>query len=690
VWADAVPNLLIGLREGLEGGLLVSILLAAVGRSGATSTSDSTSSPTRPIWLGVLAAVALSLSFGAVLTFSKSELSARAQEAFGGILSVIAVVLVTAMIFWMRRTARDLSGELGSKVDVALRIGGGALAATAFLAVGREGLETALFLWTTVQSSGETVIPLLGGAVGIAIAVALCWLLYRRAIRLNLGVFFRRTAIALIVIAGGVLAYGIGDLQESLLVPGRRWLAFDLTGSIAPDAWWVAIVRGITNLTPSMTWLQVVAYVLYVGVVLLLFLRFQPMQAPVEEPERRRAPRTPVAWAQPALSNAWTPIVAAILVPLLAAGGFALFGSSSVAAATQQVTVTAQACAPDFRSLTPGNQTFTVVNQSGHSSDVYFVQSPGGGVVGEAGSIGPGTQRPLSVTVGSGSYAWRCDTSGGGTQTSTSQVAGNGKSVAYPRNFAVPPLQPSELDVPIKQYQTYVEGQLGTFTGQIATLRSAIDSGSVASARAAWLPAQLTWERIGAAYGSFGDVAAAIDAGPQGLPGDVHDPDFTGLRRIEYGLWHGQSTASLVPYANRLVTDVATLRRKMPTLTAAPLDMTLRVHEILEDAQRDHLSGMSDQGAGTGYAETLADVDGTRVVLGELETLINQRKPGLVNSIESALDGLQQALLATRHNGVWENETTGPLASRQRVNAAIGHELETVSPVPDLLEIGAS
>src|SRR6266567_3554130 len=105
VWADAVPNLLIGLREGLEGGLVVSILLAAVARSSTTASR-------RPVWLGVLAALMLSLSFGAVLTFSRSALSTGAQEAFGGILSVIAVVLVTAMIFWMRRTARNLSGEL--------------------------------------------------------------------------------------------------------------------------------------------------------------------------------------------------------------------------------------------------------------------------------------------------------------------------------------------------------------------------------------------------------------------------------------------------------------------------------------------------------------------------------------------------------------------------------------------------
>ena len=118
--------------------------------------------------------------------------------------------------------------------------------------------------------------------------------------------------------------------------------------------------------------------------------------------------------------------------------------------------------------------------------------------------------------------------------------------------------------------------------------------------------------------------------------------------------------------------------------------MTIRAHEILEDAQRDHLSGNSDMGAGTGFPETLADVDGTRVVLGELAPLIEQRKAGIVTKVQADLDVLQQALLATRHNGVWDNEKTAPIEERNRVNAAIGQELEDISPVPDLLEIGAS
>ena len=200
-WAEAVPNLLIGLREGLEAGLVVSILLAAL-RKTAPDGPDGGVSPA-PVWLGVLGAVMVAGSFAAVLTFSAGELPSRAQEAAAGLLSVLAVGLVTGMVFWMRRTAAGLSAQLRGEVQRAAAIGAGALTVTAFLAVGREGLETTLFLWTAVRASGSTAAPLIGAGLGLAAAAALCWLLYRRAIRLNVGVFFSRTAILLIVIAAG-------------------------------------------------------------------------------------------------------------------------------------------------------------------------------------------------------------------------------------------------------------------------------------------------------------------------------------------------------------------------------------------------------------------------------------------------------------------------------------------------------
>ena len=215
-WSDALPNLLIGLREGLEAGLVVSILLAALRQT----APDGKRASSAPIWLGVLGAVTLAGSFAAVLSYSTGVLSSRAQEAVGGFLSVLAVSLVTAMVFWMRRTSAGLSGRLRGQVERSVMVGAGALAVTTFLAVGREGLETTLFLWTAVRASGHTVSPLVGAGLGLALAVALCWLLFRRAIRLDLAKFFGYTAIGLIVIAAGILAYGLGSCRTHGCSPG--------------------------------------------------------------------------------------------------------------------------------------------------------------------------------------------------------------------------------------------------------------------------------------------------------------------------------------------------------------------------------------------------------------------------------------------------------------------------------------
>ncbi|MGV9562718.1 iron uptake transporter permease EfeU [Streptomyces sp. NPDC003480] len=266
MWDDAFPSFLIGLREGLEGGLIVSLLIATLVRAGAKSRLPQ-------VWTGVLAAIALAMSFGAILTFTAASLSATEQEAFGGVLSVISVAFVTAMVFWMRRSARSLSGEIRHKVTEALAMGAGMLIVTSFLAVGREGLETALFLWTTARAAGESAGPLTGAGIGLVLAAGLCWGLYRRVLKINLTRFFTATGAVLIVIAAGVLGYGLRDLQEGGVLPGKGAYAVDLSGSIDAGSWYSTLVQGVFNLMPTMTWVQVAGYVAYLATVMTLFVR---------------------------------------------------------------------------------------------------------------------------------------------------------------------------------------------------------------------------------------------------------------------------------------------------------------------------------------------------------------------------------------------------------------------------------
>ncbi len=262
-------NYLIGLREGLEASLVVVILIAYLVKTDRRRLLPR-------IWAGVAVAVLVSLAFGALLTYGPRRLTFEAQEAIGGILSLVAVGFVTWMVFWMARSARGLSGDLRAGVDRAADAGRASLAVVAMLAVGREGLETALFLWAATEAAsggGSATRPLLGAFLGLLTAVVMGFLFYKGVLKINLSKFFAWTGVILIVVAAGVLAYGVHDLQEAGILPGLNSLAFDVTAQIPPGSWYGTLLKGTLNFSPATTWLQAGAWIAYVVPTLTLFLR---------------------------------------------------------------------------------------------------------------------------------------------------------------------------------------------------------------------------------------------------------------------------------------------------------------------------------------------------------------------------------------------------------------------------------
>ena len=264
-----LANFLIGLREGLEAALIVSILIAYLVKSDRRQMLPQ-------IWLGVGIAIAISLGFGAALTFGPKGLTFEAQELIGGLLSIVAVGFVTWMIFWMAKAARTLSWGLKAQIDRAADASRWSLVIVALLAVGREGLETALFLWaatqTAVQGGNSTAGPLLGAALGLLVAVVLGYLIYRGALKINLSRFFTWTGAFLIVIAAGVLAYGVHDLQEARFLPGLNNLAFDVSAAIPPTSWYGTLLKGVFNFSPATTVLEAIAWLLYFIPTMTIFL----------------------------------------------------------------------------------------------------------------------------------------------------------------------------------------------------------------------------------------------------------------------------------------------------------------------------------------------------------------------------------------------------------------------------------
>jgi high-affinity iron transporter len=270
----AAPNIssqlfgsgLIGLREGLETGIVVMILVAFLIKAERRDAL-------KWVWLGVTAAIVMTLAVFLTIQFSAYTVSGLGAEAIAGVASLVAVAIVTTMVLWMKTAAAGMSGELRSGTARALQTGSLAVLLLAFLAVGREGVETALFM--VGYAEAETMWPLVGLVVGVLIAAAIAYGMYAGAVRINMRKFFQFTGIFLIVVAAGILSYGIGALQTVGWLPGLSSRAFDISSWFNWSSWYGEIIQGVFNITPTPTALQLPLWLAYLVVVLTFFLRPQ-------------------------------------------------------------------------------------------------------------------------------------------------------------------------------------------------------------------------------------------------------------------------------------------------------------------------------------------------------------------------------------------------------------------------------
>jgi high-affinity iron transporter len=262
-----LANYLIGLREGLEASLVVSILATFLVKSGHRDRL-------KLVWIGVGAALAVAAAAWGLLQFV-TALTARsftAQETIGGVMSILAVGFVTWMIFWMRKASRSIAKELRERMGQALEIGSRAVVILAFLAVFRESIETAFIVYASAALA-TTAVPFVGVLLGLATSVLLGIAIYRGAVKVNLAVFFKWTGAVLILVAAGIFAYGFHDLQEAGVLPGLQHLAFDISHVIPPDSWYGVLLKGVFNFNPAPTVLEAIAWLAYLVPVMILYFR---------------------------------------------------------------------------------------------------------------------------------------------------------------------------------------------------------------------------------------------------------------------------------------------------------------------------------------------------------------------------------------------------------------------------------
>ncbi|GAB3078040.1 iron uptake transporter permease EfeU [Corynebacterium aquatimens] len=330
-----IAAFIVGLREGLEASLIVGVLLAAINRREAPQAK-------RAVWSGVGIAALVCLVFGAIFTFGRYGLSFKAQEIMGGVFSLIAVAMITGMVLSMSNQQGAMRRILDDKTGQALAAGASAMFWLAFVAVGREGIELTLMLWGWVLDTWAII----GAVSGIIVAIGIGWGIYAGALRLKLQTFFTWSSVLLIIVAAGITAYAIHDLQEAQVLPGPFsgepiapthprtgevltgfitypfWMAsfpfgwaFDFSDSLDPNGFGMTLLQAFTGFEAQMSWLQVIGWATYMLIVVPKFIRnLRQKSVPTASPTDARA-ASPANEASEAVASADTSSEAAGLAP---------------------------------------------------------------------------------------------------------------------------------------------------------------------------------------------------------------------------------------------------------------------------------------------------------------------------------------------------------------------------------------
>nr|WP_245654362.1 EfeM/EfeO family lipoprotein [Streptomyces violens] len=347
------------------------------------------------------------------------------------------------------------------------------------------------------------------------------------------------------------------------------------------------------------------------------------------------------------------------------------------------VEVSTGGCGSGWERPRAGMQVFELRNTGSAATEVYLKDVVTGAVHGEVEGLAPGASRELRADLGNGTYAFTCipddATAARGPARKVTGAEGPGGPAAVPVSV-------HDLIPPTLAYQKWVRGRMGELVTRTDALADAVERGDLRRARTAWLTAHLVYERMGVAYGTFGDADAAINGTTAGLANGVHDRGFTGFHRVEYGLWHGESAADLRGPAGRLARDVRALRREWADARMDPLDVGLRAHEILENTVQFELTSRTDYGSGSNLATARANLDGTRAVLDRLRPLLRHRVPELPET-ERALDRAGKQVGEYRSGGRWVPLDRLSRAQRERLNGTFGDLVEGLADVAAVLDV---
>jgi FTR1 family protein len=634
-----LPTFVIGLREGVEASLIVGIVAAFLRQQDRRDAL-------RWMWAGVALAVTLCTGAAVALQLVDESLPQRQQEGLETIVALIAVLMVSGMIVWMRRHARGLASELRASAASALAQGSAwGLVAMAFLAVVREGLETAVFLLAAFQASGDATAAGIGALLGIAVAVAIGWGIYRGGVRLDLTRFFRLTAAVLVLVAAGLVSSALHTAHEAGWLNSLQTQAIDLSWLVHPGSVASSLLTGILGLQPHPTVGEAAGWLLYAV----------PMLAYVLWPDRwRRAHRQ----ARPVVAVAAALALAGALTACGSGGDSGPAGARKLA-----ITLTDDGCSPAKASVPSGPVTFSIKNGGSSSVTEMELKDADGVILGERENLAEGLSGSFTLTLQPGRYVISCpngSTEDQGTLTVT------GKPAATTTNASAEP-QDAELREAVDGYRAYVVRESGRLLVATRQFAAALHAGDLARAQRLYGPTRLHYEAIEPVAESFGALDPEIDA----RANDVEDPDdWEGFHRIEQILWQRHTTAGTGHFADELLEDVETLRHKVRDLHYQPAQLANGSVELLDEVADSKITGEEDRYSHTDLSDFQGNLTGARVAFGLLRPALVERGEGkLAATIAARFAAVQKGLDA------YKRPTALGFATYDQLTKADRHEL---------------
>jgi FTR1 family protein len=647
-----LPTFVIGLREGVEAALIVSIIATFLRQEGRQDAL-------RWVWVGVIAAAAICLAIGVLLQIVDEELPQKEQEGLETVVGAIAVGIVTWMVIWMRRNAAGLGAELRANTATALREGSvKALIGMAFFAVFREGLETAVFLLAVFQNTDNPGTAGTGAVLGLLAAIVIGFALYRGGIKLNLTRFFRFTGVVLALVAAGLVASTLHTAHEAGWINFGQDQALDLTWLVVPGTWTAALLTGMLGIQPQPTTIEVIGYLAY-AIPAITYILLPARKKPTKEGAMKS-------------TIAASALVAVAL--LLIACGSDDDADNAAGSPTKQVEVklTDAGCEPATMKLDAGRVEFKVTNGGTGRVSEFEVLS-GARILGEKENLVAGLSGSFTVNLKPGQYSLACP----GGKTAATGVLTVGGSASAAAGSDDPLLKSATAS-----YASYVTTQAKTLTQRTEEFVAAIKAGDVEKAKSLFAATRAPYETIEPVAESFGTLDPEIDA-------RVNDVEkgtpWTGFHKIEQGLWVKRSTKGLEPIADKLLADVKKLESKTTGLKYQPEELANGANGLLDEVSASKITGEEDRYSHTDLSDFAANVEGSEAAFGLLAPALKKTDATLATTIASRFDAVNAELDSLKSGDEWPTYDTIDAAERKKLSQLVDALAEPLSKVASKL-----